>query len=126
MPGASSIRRTWSRRITLLSSACEPPRRMMPMLGEPEPAIVLEKPCAMARNASSTTTTSAIATTVESESHTRWPMLLRLIVVTAAICSKNERIGSAPAERGRDPQPHGIEGRDQSGNEAECEHEQDR
>ena len=42
------------------------------------------KPLAIARKASSTITTSAIAITVESESQRRCAMLLRLMAVTAA------------------------------------------
>ena len=92
MPGASSISRTWSRATVLLISACEPPRRKIAMSSEPEPASVRWNPFAIARNASSTITTSATATTVESDSHSRCEMLFRLIVVTAITCSSSERM----------------------------------
>ena len=63
------------------------------MSSEPEPASVRWKPFAIARNASSTMTTSATATTVESDSHRRCEMLLRLMVVTATTCRNSERMG---------------------------------
>src|SRR5262245_7031797 len=79
----------------------------------------------MARNASSTMTTSATATIVEIDSHRRWEMLLRLIVVAALTCRRKERMGSTPAERGRDLEAHGVERGDQSGDKAEGEHQHD-
>ena len=84
MPGPSSISRTWSRLTVLLISACEPARSTIAMSSAPAPAMVRWKPLAIARNASSTITTSAIAITVESESQRRCAMLLRLMAVTAA------------------------------------------
>ena len=83
-------------------------------------------PLAMARNASSTTTTSPTAITVASDSHSRCGRLLRLMAVTARICSKIERIGSAPAERGDDVEAHRVERRHQAGDEAEHDHQPDR
>ena len=59
----------------------------------PEPRCVRWKPLAMARKASSTITTSATATTVDSDSQNRCGMLLTLIIVTAAICRRIERMG---------------------------------
>ena len=53
------------------------------MSSAPEPAMVRWNPLAMARNASSTITTSATAITVDSDSQRRCAMLLRLIEVTA-------------------------------------------
>src|SRR5262245_11089471 len=123
MPGPSSIRRTWSRDTVLLISACEPPRITIAMSDEPEPASVRWNPLAMARNDSSTITTSATATMVDSDSHSRCGMLLRLIDVTATICRSSERMVSASSERGRDLQPHGIEGRNDSGDHAERDHQ---
>src|SRR5262245_9480781 len=93
------------------------------MSGEPDPASVRWKPLAMARNDSSTMTTSATATMVDSDSHSRCGMLFRLIDVTAAICSSSERMGSAPSERGGDLEPHGIERRNDAGDNAEQDHQ---
>ena len=73
--------RTCSRVSVLLISACEPPRSTMATSFEPEPSSVRRKPLPMARNDSSTITTNAMATTVESESQKRCGMLLRLIAV---------------------------------------------
>jgi hypothetical protein len=66
-----------------LISACEPARNTMAMSSAPEPAMVRWKPLAMARNASNTTTTSAMAMIVDSDSQRRCEMLMRLMVVTA-------------------------------------------
>jgi hypothetical protein len=99
-PGPSSISRNWSRETVLLISACEPPRSTMAMSCAPEPASVRWNPFAIARNDSSTTTTSATAITVDSESHRRCGRLLRLMTVTATICRSNERMFSlVPARR---------------------------
>src|SRR5262249_32932061 len=97
----------------------------MPISSEPEPAMVRWNPFAMARKASSTMTTRATATTVDSDSSIRRGMLLRLMVVTAAIWSRRERIGSSSPQRGRDLQPHGVERRDDAGDEPEREHQND-
>src|SRR5262245_58991775 len=125
MPGPSSISRTWSRETVELISACDPARSTIAMSSAPEPARVRWKPCAIARNYGRTTTTSATDTTVESDSHRRCEMLLRLIFVTAAICSRREPMVSAPPQSGRDLQPHRIEGRNDPGDETEREHQRD-
>src|SRR5262249_39517213 len=93
MPGPCSRRRTWSWEMALLISDCAPPRRMMATSCAPETASVRVKPAPMARNASSTITTKAIATTVESDSQSRSEMLFKLIVVTAPIWRRSERMG---------------------------------
>src|SRR5262245_38351486 len=71
-------------------------------------------------------TTRAIATTVEIDSHRRCEMLLRLIRVAAAVCRRSERMTSTPAESSCDLETHGVERRDQPGDEAEREHQSDR
>src|SRR3954469_24723212 len=125
MPGPSSIRCTWSRLTVELISACEPARSTMAISGAPDPVMVRWKPLAMAKNASSTTTTSATAITVDSDSHRRCEILFRLMAVTAATCKNSERMFSTSSERGGDLEPHGVERRNDAGDQAEAEHQQD-
>src|SRR5689334_18266250 len=125
MPGPSSSRRTCSRDTVLLISACDPPRRTIATLSAPELVSVCWKPLAIARKDSSTTTTRATATTVESDSQKRCGMLIRLMRVTAATCSKKGRMVLAPTQRGGDLEAHGSDSRDQPGGETEGKHQQD-
>src|SRR5262245_19837424 len=122
MPGPSSIGRTCSRDTVELISACEPPRRITATSFDPVPWSVCCKPLAMARNDSSTMTTRAIATTVESDSQKRWGMLFRLISVTAPICSRSERISTA-SHGDCDLEPERVQRRHQPGGEAEQHHQ---
>ena len=62
------------------------------MSSAPDALSVCWNPFAIARNARSTTTTSATAMTVESEIQNRCDTLLRFMSVTAAVCSMTERM----------------------------------
>jgi len=65
----------WSRDTTLLISAPAPSRVRMTISAEPALLCAFLKPFAIARKASSTATTSAIATTVDSDIQNRCGML---------------------------------------------------
>ena len=69
------------------------------------------KPLAIARNASSTTTTSAIAMTVDSDSQRRCAMLLRLIDGDRNHLKPERTHVYPPSERSGDLQPHGVDRR---------------
>src|SRR5262245_50090866 len=94
------------------------------MSSAPAPAMVFWKPFAMARKASSTTTTSAIATMVDSDSHRRCMMLFRLMEVTAITWRSNERmVSSTSSECGCDLEAHGVERGHDAGDQAERQHQ---
>ena len=71
MPASALISGTWSRVITELVSACEPPRRMMALSSLPVRLSVALKPSPMASIATSTPTTPAMPTTITDDAPQR-------------------------------------------------------
>jgi hypothetical protein len=71
IPGRVESSGTWSRVMTELVSACEPPRRMMAVSSLPVCLSVAENPSPMASIATSTPTTPAMPTTITDEAPQR-------------------------------------------------------
>ena len=71
MPASAEISGTWSRVITELVSACEPPRRMIAVSVPPVFDSVALKPSPIASIATSTPTTPAMPTTMTADAPQR-------------------------------------------------------
>ena len=106
VPGRLVISGTWSRVITELVSACDPPRRMIAVSALPVPFNVAWKPSPIASIATSTPTTPAMPITITDAAPQRCgrlPMPMPATVRVCCPCRVSSSHASSPAASASTP-----------------------